>query len=230
MIGRKWVHALRLAIEDVRLGRDAASGEEGMLAREVRQALRDIDEFKRAADGPHVEWTPEFLSDVLAHDLPQTEIIVVSNRQPYIHNLTARQRCAADSRQRARRRTRADHARGAAAPGSRTAAARPTVKPWIIGDHIEVPPSSPAYLLAAALVALRGRTGMATTTDLRMKALWPLCHISFVPAELRGGGLEGPYRAVTSASPMTTWPRRPKAGDPIILVHDYHFSPCCRGC
>ena len=219
MIGRKWVHALRLAIEDVRLGRDAASGEEGMLAREVRQALRDIDEFKRAADGPHVEWTPEFLSDVLAHDLPQTEIIVVSNREPYIHNreegLVALQIpasglvAALEPLMRACGGTWIAHGSGTAD--------RDTVDSK---DRIAVPPEGPKYRLRRVWLSEEEQEGYYY--GFSNEGLWPLCHIAFVRPTFRETDWTT-YRRVNErfADAVVAEAQRP---NPIVLVQDYHFA------
>ena len=38
------------------------------------------------ADGIHVEWSPKTLHQLLDQELPGAQVIVVSNREPYIHN------------------------------------------------------------------------------------------------------------------------------------------------
>ena len=35
-----------------------------------------------------MQWSPDMLRQILAAELPDSEVIVVSNREPYIHELT----------------------------------------------------------------------------------------------------------------------------------------------
>jgi trehalose 6-phosphate synthase len=55
------------------------------LARDLRELIRDIESERRPNDEDRFTWSPESLRAVLHHELRDQEVIVVSNREPYIH-------------------------------------------------------------------------------------------------------------------------------------------------
>src|SRR5262249_56036601 len=55
------------------------------IARDLRALIRDIETTHRTRDADQVTWAPETLRSVLHDDLQGQEVIVVSNREPYIH-------------------------------------------------------------------------------------------------------------------------------------------------
>jgi len=55
------------------------------LARDLRELIRDIESERRPRDEDHFAWSPEALRAVLHNELRGQEVIVVSNREPYIH-------------------------------------------------------------------------------------------------------------------------------------------------
>jgi trehalose-6-phosphate synthase len=220
MIGRRWLHSIRQAIEDIRLGRtDHADTNEVPLAREVRQVLRDIDEAKRATDGPRVEWTPEFLSNLLADEIPDTPIIVVSNREPYIHNYEGTKISlqipasglvvALEPLMRACGGTWIAHGSGTA--DRKTVDSR---------DCIAVPPDAPQYLLRRIWLSEEEQEGYYY--GLSNEGIWPLCHLAFVRPTFREPDWVK-YKAVNErfADAVVAEAKR---SDPIILVQDYHLA------
>ncbi|MDE2283141.1 MAG: trehalose-6-phosphate synthase [Hyphomicrobiales bacterium] len=220
MIGRRWLHSIRQAIEDIRLGRtDHADTNEVPLAREVRQVLRDIDDAKRATDGPRVEWTPEFLSNLLADEIPDTPIIVVSNREPYIHNYEGAKISlqipasglvvALEPLMRACGGTWIAHGSGTA--DRKTVDSR---------DCIAVPPDAPQYLLRRIWLSEEEQEGYYY--GLSNEGIWPLCHLAFVRPTFREPDWVK-YKAVNErfADAVVAEAKR---SDPIILVQDYHLA------
>src|SRR5258708_12744359 len=78
---------MRRAIEDVKAGRNGDSGEDSsVFGRQIREALQELAEARRSIDATRVDWSPETLHLMLESQLPDAEIIVVSNREPYSHN------------------------------------------------------------------------------------------------------------------------------------------------
>src|SRR5688572_6632543 len=55
------------------------------LARDLRELIRDIESERRPRDEDHFAWSPEALRAVLHDELRGQDVIVVSNREPYIH-------------------------------------------------------------------------------------------------------------------------------------------------
>ena len=52
-----------------------------------RRLLREFEKNGQSADTALVKWTPATLRRVLAEELPGAQVIVVSNREPYIHDI-----------------------------------------------------------------------------------------------------------------------------------------------
>jgi hypothetical protein len=58
-------------------------------AADLRARLRDMEDEYRRAQGPDAEWTAERLRTLLRTQLSGDQVIVVSNREPYIHEHSA---------------------------------------------------------------------------------------------------------------------------------------------
>ncbi len=88
---RGWLRAIKAQIEDARLGFSPPlddNQENQFFDRELRSLLSDVNVERRYADGIKVEWSPSTLRQLLEEELPATQVLVVSNREPYIHNRT----------------------------------------------------------------------------------------------------------------------------------------------
>ena len=86
---------LRRARADARRGPDAADGvlapELAPLAVDLRARLRDLEDEYRRALGPEGGGTPSACDRCCAPSCAATQVIVVSNREPYIHERGRRQ-------------------------------------------------------------------------------------------------------------------------------------------
>jgi len=87
---RGWVSGARALLRGEGLLRPLRSPtpELAPLAADLRSRLRDLDDEYRRARGPEAEWSPDRLRSLLHTQLRGDEIIVVSNREPYIHEST----------------------------------------------------------------------------------------------------------------------------------------------
>jgi trehalose 6-phosphate synthase len=181
--------------------------------------LREFDDARRSIDASYVEWNPEMLRLELANELPGTQAIVVSNREPYIHNRTA----AGINVQ-----TPASGLVAALEPVMRAcggiwiahgsgSADRETVDAH---DCIQVPPERPAYTLRRVWLSEEEQDGYYY--GFANEGLWPLCHIAFVRPSFRESDWNL-YRKVNAkfAQAVVSEAKQP---DPIILVQDYHFA------
>ncbi|HEY7765002.1 MAG TPA: trehalose-6-phosphate synthase, partial [Aestuariivirgaceae bacterium] len=207
-------------IRDARARRSdvGAAGSSG-LGRELHRLLRDMDDTRRSVDVRYVEWNPEMLRLVLAHELPDTQVIVVSNREPYIHNHVAGRInlqipasglvAALEPVMRACGGTWIAHGSGTAD--------RETVD---AKDCIQVPPQQPAYKLRRVWLTDEEQDGYYY--GFANEGLWPLCHIAFVRPNFRESDW-AQYRKVNArfAQAVAAEARQP---DPIVLVQDYHFA------
>jgi trehalose 6-phosphate synthase len=187
---------------------------------EIRQLLRDLDISRRTAAGIRVDWSPDTLRQVVDNELPGAEVIVVSNREPYIHNRDAEGSIALQR----------------PASGLVTAL-EPIVKAcggtWIAhgngsadretvdaADRVRVPPEEPAYTLRRVWLSPREEEGYYF--GLANEGLWPLCHITFVRPIFREPDWEQ-YRAVNQKFADAVIAEA-KTDAPVVLVQDYHLA------
>jgi trehalose-6-phosphate synthase len=221
LLARRWMQSLRRAIDDVRLGRDDIAGvsDAAPFGREFRRLVRDMQFANLRTESPDVDWTPATLRLVLAQKLPNAEVIVVSNREPYLHEREGGEIivqtpasglvAAIEPIMRACGGTWVAHGSGSAD--------RETTDRF---DRIRVPPAFPSYVLRRVWLTEEEQNGYYY--GLANEGLWPLCHMAFVRPNFRDGDWDQ-YKLVNAryAQAVANEAKRP---DPIILVQDYHFA------
>ncbi|MDH4181012.1 MAG: trehalose-6-phosphate synthase [Betaproteobacteria bacterium] len=219
---RGWVHGLRALLRGegiVRPASAAAMPELRPLARDVRELVRQLEQQYRPRDDSQLAWTPQALRAILEGELSGHEVIVVSNREPYIHVQTPAgvrvQRPASglvtalEPVMRACSGTWIAHGSGSAD--------RATVD---LNDRIDVPPDAPAYKLRRIWLSPEEEAGYYS--GFANEGLWPLCHIAHVRPTFRSADFEH-YRAVNERFAEAVVDEA-KSPDPIVLVQDYHFA------
>ena len=174
---------------------------------------------RQFANGIHVEWSPKTLRRLLVEELPATQVLVVSNREPYIHNrsngaialqIPASGLVAAlEPVMRACGGTWVAHGSGSAD--------RDTVDSY---DRIRVPPADPAYTLRRVWLSEEEQDGYYY--GFANEGLWPLCHIAFVRPVFREEDW-AQYRAVNERFADVV-AHEAIQSDPVVLVQDYHFA------
>ena len=221
LMARRWVQSLRRAIDDVRLGGSGAiaASELTPFAGEFRHLLRDLKLTGLPTDGPDVNWSPTMLQHVLTQKLPETDVIVVSNREPYIHNREAGEIAvqrpasglvaAIEPIMRACGGTWVAHGSGSAD--------KDTVDRF---DRIRVPPENPTYTLRRVWLSDEEQNGYYY--GLANEGLWPLCHMAFVRPNFREADWNE-YKRVNARYAQAV-ANEAKRADPVILVQDYHFA------
>ena len=156
---------------------------------------------------------------MLRGELHGHDVIVVSNREPYIHVKTPEgvrvQRPASglvtalEPVMRACSGTWIAHGSGSAD--------RETVDR---NDRVAVPPDAPAYRLRRIWLTPEEEAGYYD--GFANEGLWPLCHIAHVRPTFRAADCEH-YRAV-NARFADAVVEEAQATDPVVLVQDYHFA------
>lgn len=221
LIMRGWLHSVRRAIDEVRTGRRDAGAppDRSVLAEEIRHLFREFDDGRRLIDAANADWNAETLRLTLANHLPNTEIIVVSNREPYIHNRTmdgvslqipaSGLVAAIEPVMRACGGTWIAHGSGSA--DREVVDAR---------DRIRVPPHAPTYTLRRVWLSDEEQDGYYY--GLANEGLWPLCHIAFVRPTFRQSDWDR-YRAVNARFARAVLDEATRR-DPIVMVQDYHFA------
>jgi trehalose 6-phosphate synthase len=219
---RRWMESLRLAINDVRAGRRPLRTGDNPTAldREIQRLLRNLETGRAPTEPAETQWTPQALQDLMREALPGAEVIIVSNREPYIHNQTDDggievQRPASglvsalEPVMQACGGTWIAHGSGSADKDTVDAQ-----------DRISVPPSHPAYTLRRVWVSDEEQDGYYY--GFANEGLWPLCHIAFVRPVFRES--DWAFYERINARFAEAVAREAQTPDPIVLVQDYHFA------
>src|SRR5687768_682182 len=85
---RGWMQGLRTLVRGEGLLRPSQafdSPELRPIANDLRALIQEIQGEHRSRDEEQMAWTPETLREILHRELKDQDVIVVSNREPYIH-------------------------------------------------------------------------------------------------------------------------------------------------
>jgi len=189
------------------------------LAADLRKRLRDLDDEYRRRLGPEAEWSPDRLRSLLRTQLRGDEIIVVSNREPYIHEqgpqgVVVRRPAsglvtAIEPVMRACSGTWIAH-------GSGNADAQAVDQ----HDHLLAPPGREEYTLRRIWLSQSEEQGYYY--GFANEGIWPLCHVAHVRPVFRELDWQA-YRQVNQrfADAVVSEAR---SEDPVVMVQDYHFA------
>jgi trehalose-6-phosphate synthase len=188
------------------------------LVSEVRALLREVDASRRNMERGQV-WNAEMLRSVLRNELAGDEVLLVSNREPYIH---MRKDDAVALRHPASGMVTAMEPIMRACSGTWIAHGSGTADKTTVDrhDHIAVPPDNPAYTLRRVWLSDEEERGYYY--GFANEGLWPLCHIAHVRPIFRTGDWDQ-YVHVNERFAEAVCAEA-KSDDPIVLVQDYHFA------
>ncbi len=218
---RGWVSGTRALLRGEGLVRPlgGTAPELAPLAADLRARLRDLEDEYRRSQGPETEWNPQRLQSLLRTQLSGDQVIVVSNREPYIHEreqggIVVRRPAsglvtAVEPVMRACSGTWVAHGSGSA---DRDAVDR--------NDRVALPPGQDEYLLRRLWLSEQEEQGYYY--GFANEGLWPLCHVAHVRPVFRESDWQQ-YRTVNQrfADAVVAEAR---SEDPIVLVQDYHFA------
>jgi trehalose 6-phosphate synthase len=218
---RGWTASLRQAIEDIRSGRPPTvhRRDRSAIDLEIQHMLKELETGITPTETPEIEWSPESLQDLLGKALPGAEVLVVSNREPYIHNQSeagivvqtpaSGVVSALEPIMRACGGTWIAHGGGTAD--------RDTVD---ANSRIDVPPDAPTYKLRRVWLTDEEQDGYYF--GLANEGLWPLCHIVFVPPIFREK--DWYYYQKVNRRFAEAVAHEARSDDPVVLIQDYHFA------
>lgn len=189
------------------------------IARDLQRLVRDLEAERRTRDESQITWTPDTLRAILHGELRGEDVIVVSNREPYIHQ---------------HRGERIEVQRPAS---GLVTALEPVMRAcsgvWIATgsgdadrdvvdakDRVAVPPDKPSYQLRRVWLTPEEEAGYYY--GFANEGLWPLCHIAHVRPTFRSGDWAH-YFAVNRKFAAAVVSEA-KTDNPIVLVQDYHFA------
>ena len=217
---RGWVAGIKALIRGQLLATPPAGSRElGPIARDLEALVKDLETERRLRDEAQISWGPDSLRAILRDDLKGDEVIIVSNREPYIH---------------VRRNERVEVQRPAS---GLVTALEPVMRAcsgtWIAhgsgsadrevvddGDRVMVPPEQPAYRLRRVWLTKEEEAGYYY--GFANEGLWPLCHIAHTRPVFRAPDWEQ-YRAANRRFAQAV-EQESKTENPIVLVQDYHFA------
>jgi trehalose 6-phosphate synthase len=218
---RRWVEVLIGDIRGKRYLDDAKSPRSSMpILSQVRQVLAEAEEKQRLEIDFRENWTPQALRQVVRDHLRSAQVIIVSNREPYIHNFNA------------------DHHPVVQVPASgMVTALEPIMRAcsgvWVAhgagtadretvdrNDQLRVPPDNPSYTLRRVWLTPEQEQGYYY--GFSNEGLWPLCHLAYVRPAFRAGDwrayeeVNAKFAEVVAAESNTD--------NPVILIQDFHFA------
>ncbi len=218
---RRWAEILIGDIRGKRFRDDAKSPRSSMpILSQVRKVLAEAEAQQRLEIDFRENWTPQALRQVVRDHLHSAQVIIVSNREPYIHNFDAEHRpvmqvpasgmvTALEPIMRACSGVWVAHGAGSAD--------RETVDRY---DQIQVPPGDPAYTLRRVWLTEAQEQGYYY--GFSNEGIWPLCHLAYVRPAFRAGDwhayeeVNAKFAEVVAAESNTD--------SPVILIQDFHFA------
>ncbi len=190
------------------------------LAESLQRARSAAETEARLRNTNESMWTAERLADYVRTHLNGSNLFVVSNREPYIHNRTGKEI-------------------GISVPASGVVTA---IEPilcacngtWVAhgsGDadmevvdansRLQVPPDEPRYTLRRVWLNAEQEDGYYY--GFANEGLWPLCHIAHARPMFRTSDWEQ-YRTVNEKFADALVEEIGSERHPVVLIQDYHFA------
>ena len=186
---------------------------------EMRAMLRNLETERRHADDMTAIWNPAALRGLLNKQLAGDQVLVVSNREPYIHVRTGQGIVvhrpasglvtAVEPVMRACSGTWIAHGSGSAD--------RETVDR---DDRVGVPPKKPEYNLRRIWLTEEEEQGYYY--GFANEGFWPLCHNAHVRPIFRSSDWQQ-YQKINQRFADAVV-KEARSDDPVVLVQDYHFA------
>jgi trehalose-6-phosphate synthase len=218
---RRWVNVLIGDIRGKRFSDNAQSPSASLpILSQVRQVLAEAEQKQRLEIDFRENWTPQALKQVVHDHLNSSQVIIVSNREPYVHNYNADHRpvvqvpasgmvTALEPIMRACAGVWIAHGAGPAD--------RDTVDRF---DQIRVPPDDPAYTLRRVWLTPEQEQGYYY--GFSNEGLWPLCHLAYVRPAFRPSDWRS-YEEV-NAKFADVVAAEANTDRPVVMIQDFHFA------
>jgi trehalose 6-phosphate synthase len=189
------------------------------IIRDVRELVERIA-AERELDGQSGAWNPQRLKQTLVRYFPGEKVIVLANREPYIHH---------------REKDGTIHIRHPAS--GLVTAVEPVLRAcsgvWVAHgsgsadrdavdrkDHVRVPPGEGTYTLRRVWLSPEEERGYYY--GLANEGLWPLCHLAHMRPIFRSDDYAA-YKAINRRFAEAVC-KEADSDDPVVLVQDYHFA------
>ena len=187
--------------------------------KELRELLNDVEADRKFQHAGAVVWTPATLKEVLVNRLAGEDIVIVANREPYIHN---RKNGEIEVQIPASGLVTALEPVMKACSGTWIAHGSGSADREVVDDRdrIFVPPGESSYQLRRVWMNEEEENGYYY--GFANEGIWPLCHIAHTRPVFRSKDWEY-YRLINSRFAQAVFDEV-HSETPVILVQDYHFS------
>lgn len=219
---RGWVHSLRALLRGEGLFRPSDKLERAELrpiASDLRALIHDIEAEHRSRDADQMTWVPDTLRTILHRDLRGQDVIVVSNREPYIH---VRENGKINVQRPASGLVTAMEPIMRACSGTWIAHGSGSADREVVDarDRVAVPGEPASYHIRRIWLSAEQEAGYYY--GFANEGLWPLCHIAHVRPTFRTSDWEQYVQVNRLFAHAVT--QEAKTPDPIVLVQDYHLA------
>jgi trehalose-6-phosphate synthase len=217
---RGWVKGVKSMLRgDLLLRPFDTTPEVQPLVGDLRALLRDISMERQSPGDPLQAWTPTRLRTLLQRDLAGDQVLVVSNREPYIHTATPN---GIEVKRPASGLVTAVEAVMRACSGTWIAHGGGSADRDVVdrNDRVAVPPNNPSYTLRRVWLSREEEQGYYY--GLANEGLWPLCHIAHVRPVFRSSDWAQYVKVNQRFADAVI--AEAHTDDPVVLVQDYHFA------
>lgn len=218
-----WINGIRALLKGEGLVRPIAqmnmSPELRPIIKDLRQLMRDVDSDRRARDEMQTSWSPKTLKEILNKELLGDEVLIVSNREPYIH---VRKNNKIEIQFPASGLVTALEPIMRACSGTWIAHGGGSADRDVVDkkDHFKAPPDNPSYQIRRVWLTPEEEKGYYY--GFANEGIWALCHIAHVRPTFRSQDW-AQYVAVNEKFANTVV-EEAKTDDPVVLVQDYHLA------
>ena len=222
----QWMNALRTARHSVQVpAKDLdffqpLAREMAPLAESMRQARAAAEIEARLRNSNESLWTAQRLADHVRTKLDRSNLFVVSNREPYVHN---RQGNTITVTVPASGLVTALEPILNACNGTWVAEGSGTADKQTVDEHdrLQVPPDDPRYTLRRVWLTAEEEDGYYY--GFANEGLWPLCHMAHTRPTFRASDWDY-YNKVNAKFADALAEEMAGEAHPVLLIQDYHFA------
>lgn len=219
---RGWMHGVRALLRGEKIVQPLlppSYSELRPLVGDLRAMMRIMNAERRFGDDVTISWTPDTLRRLLHRQLTGDQILVVSNREPYIHVKKGKE---IEVQQPASGLVTAVEPVMRACSGTWISHGSGTADREVVdaNDRVRVPPERPEYTLKRIWLSAEEENGYYY--GFANEGLWPLCHIAHVRPLFRTSDWE--YYQTVNQRFADAVIKEANKEDPVVLIQDYHFA------
>lgn len=189
------------------------------LIKDLRLLVRDLEKDRKIRDDLQLSWSPESLKELLQKELSGDEVIILSNREPYIHN---HKNGKIEVQVPASGLVTALEPIMRACSGTWIAHGSGSADKEVVdkNDHVRVPPEKPTYRIRRVWLTKEEEKGYYY--GFSNEGMWPLCHIAHTRPTFRTSDWD--YYTTVNEKFANAVIEEAKTDNPVILIQDYHFA------